>query len=254
MRRLLPSKWLASTLSFAPRRFASIPSAHFFDDFEKHAPGQVPGAPWKGRDLQVRCHHPRRRPSTRTAANRPMHVTTPRGANYRRGYVAIHLRGPLPQLQAGMYGRTMVWLDTSPKDAGCAARALDAAAGRGPFGRRSLQFHLSSGPRAARRHAVHGEFRDHAAGDHRFRQQSKRYAARAPLGLRGVALRYRLERNAVLDRWQADHARAGSRLAAQFLSWRRSRRPMAGAAALRQPLHGLRALRRQRQRPGSVDR
>jgi hypothetical protein len=43
-----------------------------------------------------------------------MHVRTPAGANYRRGYVAIHLHGPLPQLQPAMYGRAMVWLDAAP--------------------------------------------------------------------------------------------------------------------------------------------
>ena len=43
-----------------------------------------------------------------------MHIITPSGAEKRRGYVAIHLHGPLPQLQSEMYGRVMVWLDEAP--------------------------------------------------------------------------------------------------------------------------------------------
>ena len=44
-----------------------------------------------------------------------LHVLTPANAIKRRGYVAIHLKGPLPQLQDEMFGRVMVWLDAAPQ-------------------------------------------------------------------------------------------------------------------------------------------
>ncbi len=106
--------WLAvAALAGAFAAQSAEPASDFLDDFEKHAPGQVPGAPWKeetynsGAIVLVDGLHA-------FSGRQAMHVTTPRGANYRRGYVAIHLRGPLPQLQAGMFGRTMVWLDALP--------------------------------------------------------------------------------------------------------------------------------------------
>ena len=43
-----------------------------------------------------------------------LHILTPHGANYRRGYVAIHLNAPVPAAMAGMYGRAMMWLDAAP--------------------------------------------------------------------------------------------------------------------------------------------
>lgn len=92
------------------------PAPLFVDDFEAHTAGQVPGPPWKeeiyrsGAIIQV--------DGGRVFSGRQaLHVTAPRGANYRRGYVAIHLGGPLPQLQAAMYGRAMVWLDEMPEPA-----------------------------------------------------------------------------------------------------------------------------------------
>jgi hypothetical protein len=85
----------------------------FSDDFEKHAAGQIPGAPWKeetyksGAVIVVDGQHA-------FSGGQAMHVLTPRGAKYRRGYVAIHLGNGLPALQSGMYGRAMVWLDHAP--------------------------------------------------------------------------------------------------------------------------------------------
>jgi hypothetical protein len=85
----------------------------FSDDFEKHAAGQIAGAPWKeetyqsGAVIVIDSQHA-------FSGHQAMHVLTPRGAKYRRGYVAIHLGNPLPALQSGMYGRAMVWLDEAP--------------------------------------------------------------------------------------------------------------------------------------------
>jgi hypothetical protein len=99
--------------------FAAIASAWqlqpilFSDDFEKVEPGQPPGEPWKeesyksGAVIAVDGLHA-------FSGRRALHVFTPRGAKYRRGYVAIHLAGPLPSLRNGMYGRAMVWLDAAP--------------------------------------------------------------------------------------------------------------------------------------------
>lgn len=93
---------------------AAEPPHLFFDDFEKHAAGQLPGPPWKeemynsGAAITIDGIHT-------YSGQQAMHILTPAGANKRRGYVAIHLKGPLPQLQSGMYGRAMVWLDEIPE-------------------------------------------------------------------------------------------------------------------------------------------
>ncbi len=100
-------------LMTAAAQAANAPAPSFVDDFEKHAVGQPPGAPWKeetyrsGAVIQVDTQHA-------FSGQQAMHVFTPRGAPYRRGYMAIHLRQPLPQLQSGMFGRAMVWLDAAP--------------------------------------------------------------------------------------------------------------------------------------------
>jgi hypothetical protein len=92
----------------------AVASPDFFDDFETQAAGQAPGAPWKpatsssGAVITVDDQHA-------FSGKQAMHILTPRGALYRRGYVVIHLRDPLPQLQAAMYGRVMVWLDQAPE-------------------------------------------------------------------------------------------------------------------------------------------
>ena len=85
----------------------------FTDDFEARTPGQVPGAPWKeetyqsGAVITVDSAHA-------FSGTQAMHILTPANAIKRRGYVAIHLKAPLPQLQSGMYGRLMAWLDAAP--------------------------------------------------------------------------------------------------------------------------------------------
>jgi len=85
----------------------------FREDFERYTDGQPPGAPWKEATYQSGA-------STRVDAEhafsgaRALHVLTPHGANYRRGYVAIHLAGPVPGAMPGMFGRAMVWLDAAP--------------------------------------------------------------------------------------------------------------------------------------------
>ena len=91
---------------------ASAPPT-FTEDFEAQLAGQVPGAPWKEETYKsgavIKVDGARA-----FSGKQSLHVLTPRGANYRRGYVAIHLANPLPALQAGMYGRAMVWLDAAP--------------------------------------------------------------------------------------------------------------------------------------------
>lgn len=86
----------------------------FVDGFEKHTVGQLPGAPWKEEMYKsgavIVIDDARSFSGTQS-----LRVLTPAGAKYRRGYVAIHLGGPLPQLQSGMYGRAMVWLESAPE-------------------------------------------------------------------------------------------------------------------------------------------
>jgi len=85
----------------------------FADDFEAHATGQLPGAPWSeatfnsGALINVDAMHA-------YSGSRALHVFTPRDAKYRRGYVAIHLKTPVPGAMSGMYGRAMVFLDEAP--------------------------------------------------------------------------------------------------------------------------------------------
>lgn len=86
----------------------------FIDDFERHAAGTLPGAPWKSETDQsgavIRIDG-----EQAFSGRQALHVLAPRGATKRRGYVAIHLRDPLPQLQSAMHGRVMVWLDEAPR-------------------------------------------------------------------------------------------------------------------------------------------
>ena len=92
---------------------ATAASPDFADDFENHPPRQLPGKPWKeetyksGAIIVVDGTHS-------FSGKRALHVRDPAGANYRRGYVAIHLGGPLPQLQPAFFGRAMIWLDAAP--------------------------------------------------------------------------------------------------------------------------------------------
>jgi hypothetical protein len=120
-----------TVLFFRPRKKGTVPfslatflfllfsSLHaappdFSDDFESHSPNAAPGAPWTEETYDTGAII--RIDETRAfTGSRALHITTPRGANYRRGYVAIHLGGPLPQLQSGFFGRAMVWLDAAPQ-------------------------------------------------------------------------------------------------------------------------------------------
>lgn len=92
---------------------AEPPRLLFSEDFESHAAGQVPGAPWKeetyksGAIILVDGEH-------RFSGKQAMHVITPRGSKYRRGYMALHLGKPVPEAQSGMFGRAMFWLDAAP--------------------------------------------------------------------------------------------------------------------------------------------
>ncbi len=110
-----PSKWGQASILvlFAAGALAAPPALDFTDDFEAHAAGQLPGPPWKeetyksGAVITIDAQHA-------FSGQQALHVLTPAGAEYRRGYVAIHLHGPLPQLQSGFFGRAMVWLDAPP--------------------------------------------------------------------------------------------------------------------------------------------
>jgi hypothetical protein len=85
----------------------------FSDDFESHAAGQLPGAPFSeatfksGAIIEVDA-------GKSHGGQQSLHILTPRGARYRRGYVAIHLKNPVPEAQAGMYGRAWFFLDEAP--------------------------------------------------------------------------------------------------------------------------------------------
>lgn len=101
----------------------------FTDDFEHHAAGQLPGAPWKeetyksGSVIAIDTGHA-------FSGKQAMHVLNPGGTDKRRGYVAIHLAGPLPQLQPAMFGRVMVWLDQPPQGSPAAQWTLLQGEGR----------------------------------------------------------------------------------------------------------------------------
>jgi hypothetical protein len=105
---------LAATLIFflfLPRIAAAAPL--FSDNFESHTAGDLPGAPWSeatfktGAVIKVDA-------GRAFSGKQALHIHTPRGANYRRGYMAIHLKNPVPAAQAGMYGRARVYLDEAP--------------------------------------------------------------------------------------------------------------------------------------------
>ena len=99
--------------SYALTAAAATTSPDFSDDFEARTPGMVPGTPWKeetyqsGANISVDSIHA-------FSGQQALHILTPAHADKRRGYVAIHLKGSLPQLQPEMYGRIMVWLDEAP--------------------------------------------------------------------------------------------------------------------------------------------
>jgi hypothetical protein len=92
---------------------ADSPHLLFTDNFETHAAGAPPGAPWSeatfksGAVIQVETGHA-------FSGRQALHILTPRGARYRRGYVALHLKQPVPEAMSGMYGRAMVFLEAAP--------------------------------------------------------------------------------------------------------------------------------------------
>ena len=93
-------RWCLTPFLVLSTAHAAPPALDFSDDFEAHVADQLPGAPWKeetyksGAVIAVHNQHA-------FSGQQAMHVLTPAGAEYRRGYVAIHLHGPLPQLQSG---------------------------------------------------------------------------------------------------------------------------------------------------------
>lgn len=101
-------------LLFSPAALAGgAPHLIFADDFEAHGAGLQPGAPWSeatfksGAVVEV--------DATRAfGGEQALHIVTPRGARYRRGYAALHLKGPVPDAMSGMFGRAMVFLDAAP--------------------------------------------------------------------------------------------------------------------------------------------
>jgi hypothetical protein len=106
-------KWgLSPLFLLGTAAFGATPD--FTDGFERHTPNEIPGKPWKeetyksGAVITVDGQHA-------FSGKQALHIMNPRGANYRRGYVAIHLAGPLPQLQPAFYGRAMVWLEAAPE-------------------------------------------------------------------------------------------------------------------------------------------
>ncbi len=191
----LPSKWgrtsSAPCAAAASRRVRAPTSLS--DDFESHAAGELPGAPWKRSHLQVRRRH-HVDAEHAFSGKQALHVLTPRGAKYRRGYVAIHLKRPLPDAQPGMYGRAMVLLDAAPialPDAPPVHWTLLQGEGRSADDRYNSIYRL--GRRGRGRHAAHGQLRDHAAGHHRLQAEIDAHAARAALDLRRMAFGSRLE-------------------------------------------------------------
>jgi hypothetical protein len=107
-------KWgLTPFFLFACAAQAAEPFAFFADDFESRAANEVPGPPWKeesyksGAVIKVDAERA-------FSGKQALHIHDPRGAKYRRGYLAIHLGKPLPAFTSGMYGRAMIWLDAAP--------------------------------------------------------------------------------------------------------------------------------------------
>ncbi len=98
----------------APLTDAPPPDHLFHDDFERHAADRLPGAPWReetyktGARIVVDTGHA-------FSGRQALHIHTPRGAQYRRGYIAIHDPPVFPAARAALYGRAMVWLERAPE-------------------------------------------------------------------------------------------------------------------------------------------
>jgi hypothetical protein len=107
--RILP---LLLALSFGAHAADDIPV--FLDSFENYEVGKAPGTPWKEESYKSGALIT----VDRTRAYRgekSLHIHDPRGAKYRRGYMALHLASAsLPELMPGMYGQAMLWLDAAP--------------------------------------------------------------------------------------------------------------------------------------------
>ena len=153
----------------------------------------LPGAPWSeatfksGAVIQVDAAHA-------YSGHQALHIFTPRGANYRRGYVAIHLKTPVPDAMSGMYGRAMVFLDEAPialPGAPPVHWTLLQGEGRSADDRYNSIYRL--GVEGAGRPRAHGELRNHAAGHHRLQAEFGAHAARAALDLRRMAYGSRIE-------------------------------------------------------------
>lgn len=88
-------------------------SALFCDDFEDDPAGQPPAAPWRdetrntGATVRIDTTHA-------FSGRQAVHIATPKGASYRRGYFAIHQPPVFPAAALEMYGRAMVWLESAP--------------------------------------------------------------------------------------------------------------------------------------------
>jgi hypothetical protein len=104
---------LGALLSSGSSQAGEPPHFLFADNFESHAASEYPGAPWSeatfntGALIVVDSMHA-------YSGSRALHVFTPHGAKYRRGYVAIHLKTPVPDAMSAMYGRAMVFLEEAP--------------------------------------------------------------------------------------------------------------------------------------------
>ncbi|MEO8017873.1 MAG: hypothetical protein ABI769_08675 [Pseudomonadota bacterium] len=113
MIRILRNAAMYAALLFGSVHAADHAALLFADDFEARAPRLLPGAPWSeatfksGAVITVDADHA-------FSGRQALHIFTPRGAKYRRGYVAIHLKNPVPGAMAGMFGRAMVFLDEAP--------------------------------------------------------------------------------------------------------------------------------------------
>jgi hypothetical protein len=110
---ILAAVCLCLFLSAPPSPAAAPPATFFSDDFESSNAGVAPPAPWKEESyntgVQIQIDSARA-----FSGKQSLHIHDPRGAPYRRGYLAIHLKSPLPALQSGFYGRAMLWLDAAP--------------------------------------------------------------------------------------------------------------------------------------------
>ncbi len=193
--------------------------------------------------------------SSAFSGKQAMHILTPGGAMKRRGYVAIHLHGPLPQLQSAMYGRIMVWLDEAP----LAPFIEEPNGGALPSGPLPMHWTLLQGEgRSAddRYNSIYrlglleqdgtqlmANFETTPPVKTNCMQQSKR---RLPVR-RWACIewhmpwpRTRCSSGSMAGRSPCEGARGRGRC----LPGARPRRPVDGATTLRQPLHGLRTLRR----------